>query len=225
MRIRTLLTLLAVAATTVFAVTVAFASGATSKATTASATVKISSKTVSGLGKILVASDGKTLYMFAPDKQKKITCFGSCAKVWPPVFLPKGAKLVAGAGVKQSLLGSDSDPKGGRVVTYNHWPLYGYLGDVKPGTAFGQDTNQSGGYWYVLSTSGAVIKHKASSGGGGGGGTTTTSSTTTVGGTTTTTTTTTTSTTMGGACPPGTSDADNDGDQSAGGPDDGDGCL
>lgn len=226
MKIKPLLTLLAVAATTVFAITVAFASGATSKASTASATVKISSKSVSGLGKILVASDGKTLYMFAPDKQKKVTCFGSCAKVWPPVFLPKGAKLVAEGAVKQSLLGSDSDPKGGRVVTYNHWPLYGYLGDVKPGTAYGQDTNQSGGYWYVLSTSGAVIKHKATSTSTST--TTTTSTSSTVVGTTTTSTTTTgtstSSTSTNGACPGGI-DSDNDGDQNDGGPDDGDGCI
>jgi predicted lipoprotein with Yx(FWY)xxD motif len=217
MRIKTLLTtVLAVAATTLFAVTVPFASGATSKSEKASKSVVISTRSVAGLGTILVDSKGRTLYMFVPDKQTKVTCFKSCATVWPPVFLPAGGKAVAGGSAKQSLLGSDKDSAGGRVVTYNHWPLYGYLGDTKPGTAYGQATNQSGGLWYVLSASGQVIKHKASK-------TTTTTTTTTStstggGGTTTTTSTSTTGT---AACV----DADNDGDQSGGGPDDGDGCI
>jgi predicted lipoprotein with Yx(FWY)xxD motif len=220
MRIKTLLTaLLAVAATTVFAVSVPFASGATAKA--AKSEVVISAKSVSGLGKILVGSNGKTLYMFVPDKQKQVTCFNTCAKIWPPVFLPAGAKLVASGGVKQSLLGSDKDKAGGRVVTYNGWPLYGYLGDVKPGTAYGQATDQSGGYWYVLSTSGAVIKHKASTSTTT---TTTTSSSTTAVGSVSTSTTSSSTSSSNGACPNG-QDSDNDGDQNDGGPDDGDGCI
>jgi predicted lipoprotein with Yx(FWY)xxD motif len=186
------------------------ASGATAKVATSS--VKISTRSVPGLGTILVNSKGQTLYMFVPDKQKKVTCFKSCAKVWPPVFLPAGGKAVAGGSAKQSLLGSDKDSAGGRVVTYNHWPLYGYLGDTKAGTAYGQATNQSGGLWYVLSASGQVIKHKASTG------TSTTTSTTT---TSTGTTTTGTSTSSNQPC----QDEDNDGDQNGGGPDDGDGCI
>ncbi len=220
MRIKTLLTsVLAVAAATVFAVTVPLASGATSKRENASNSVVISTRSVPGLGTILVNSKGRTLYMFVPDKQKKVTCFKSCATVWPPVFLPAGGKAVAGGSAKQSLLGSDKDAAGGRVVTYNGWPLYGYLGDTKAGVAFGQATNQSGGLWYVLSASGQVIKHKASTGGGSSTTTTTTSTSTGAGGTSTTTTS--TSTTGNSACV----DADNDGDQSGGGPDDADGCI
>jgi predicted lipoprotein with Yx(FWY)xxD motif len=222
MRIKTLITtLLALAATTLFVATAPFASGATSKGGNSSASVLVTTKSVSGLGKILVNSAGRTLYMFVPDKQKKVTCVAVCAKIWPPL---KGTKAKAGGSAKQSLLSTDSNPAGGRVITYNKWPLYLYLGDPKAGTANGQGLNMNGGLWYVLSPSGAVIKKKVSKGGGGGG-TTTTSTTTGNGTTTTSTTTTTTSTTMGGACPPGTADADNDGDQSAGGPDDGDGCL
>jgi len=216
MRIKALLTLVAVAVATTL-LTVPFASGATSKTVhKASATVSISTKSVPGLGKILVNSKGRTLYMFVPDKQKKVTCFNSCAKVWPPVFLPAGAKAVATGGAKQALLGSDKDSAGGRVVTYNHWPLYLYLGDTKSGVAYGQATSQSGGFWYVLSASGAVIKHKASTGGGGSGGGSTTTTTTT-----TTTAAGSTSTSGNTTC----QDDDNDGDQNGGGPDDGDGCI
>ena len=215
MRIKTLLTsFLAVAATApLFVATVPFASGASSKGGKSSDPVRVSARSVPGLGRILVNSSGRVLYMFVRDKDKKVTCVHTCAKIWPPLRLPKGAKPVAAGGVKQALLGSDSDPAGGRVVTYNHWPLYLYLGDTKAGVAYGQALNLNGGLWYVLSPSGALIKHKPHKGGG--------SSTTTTTSTTTTGTNTTTSTTTPSQC----SDADNDGDQNAGGPDDADGCI
>jgi predicted lipoprotein with Yx(FWY)xxD motif len=216
MRIKTLVTtLLAVAATTLFVATVPFASGASSKAGKSSVPVTVSTRSVPGLGKILVNSRGRTLYMFVPDKDKKVTCVSTCAKIWPPLKLAGGAKATAAGGAKQALLGSDSDPAGGRVVTYNHWPLYLYLGDTKAGVAYGQALKLNGGLWYVLSPSGALIKQKPHTGGGST--TTTTTSTSTTGTNTTTTSTTTT--------PSQCSDADNDGDQNAGGPDDADGCI
>src|ERR1700729_4373298 len=104
-----LTTVLAVAATALFVAIVPFASGAT--AGKASASVKISTKTVTGLGTILVNSKGRTLYMFVPDKDKKVTCVSTCAKIWPPLF---GSKGTASGAAKQSLIGSDKDPAGGR---------------------------------------------------------------------------------------------------------------
>ena len=176
----------------------------------AAASVTIKTRTLPGLGKVLISSSGRTLYMFAPDKDRKVTCTSAvCVNAWPPLFVKGGAKIKAGAGVKQGLLGSDKDSAGGRVVTYKGWPLYYFKGDTKNGVAYGQDIDLTGGYWYVMSPTGAIIKHKA---------TTTTTTTTTTSSTTTTGGTTTTSSS---AC----SDEDNDGDQAAGGPDDGDGCL
>ncbi len=123
-------------------------------------TVVISTRKLPKLGTVLVNSKGLTLYMFVRDKQKKVTCVSSCAAVWPPVKLPKGAKPVAKGQVKASLLSSDPNPAGGRVVTYNKWPLYTYLPDTKPGMATGQALNLNGGLWYVLAPSGKVIKTK-----------------------------------------------------------------
>jgi predicted lipoprotein with Yx(FWY)xxD motif len=217
MRIKTLVTtLLAVAAVTLFVAMVPFASGAASKGGKSSDPVTVSTKSVTGLGTILVNGSGRTLYMFVPDKDKKVTCVSVCAKIWPPLFLPTGAKTKAAGSAKKSLLGSDKDPAGGHVVTYNHWPLYTYVGDTKAGVAFGQGLNMNGGLWYVLSPSGAVIKHKATKGGGSSTTTTTSTSTTSTSALGTSTTSTGTST-----C----TDLDNDGDQNGGGPDDGDGCL
>jgi predicted lipoprotein with Yx(FWY)xxD motif len=123
--------------------------------------VTVSTRTVKGLGTILVNSRGLTLYMFVRDKQKKVTCTSaSCVALWPPLKLPSGAKAVAAGKAKKALLASDPNPKGGRVVTYNRWPLYTYAGDSKPGQTTGQALNLNGGLWYVLSPSGAVIKKK-----------------------------------------------------------------
>jgi predicted lipoprotein with Yx(FWY)xxD motif len=123
------------------------------------ASVRVSTRSVAGLGVILVDSRGRTLYMFVPDKRKKVTCVSTaCVALWPPLKLPAGAKPVAAGKAKQALLSSDPNPKGGRVVTYNRWPLYTYTGDTKPGQTTGQALNLNGGLWYVLSSSGAVIK-------------------------------------------------------------------
>jgi len=122
--------------------------------------VKISSGTIPGLGPVLVNARGRALYSFAPDSDKKVTCVSTCASVWPPAFVPSGQKPVAGGPVKQSLLGSDPDPAGGRVVTYNGWPLYTYVADTAAGQANGQALNLNGGLWYVISPSGEVIKKK-----------------------------------------------------------------
>jgi predicted lipoprotein with Yx(FWY)xxD motif len=122
--------------------------------------VRISTRKLPKLGTVLVNSKGRTLYMFVRDKHKKVTCVGSCAAAWPPVKLPKGAKAVAAGKAKAALLGSDRDPAGGRVVTYNKWPLYTYVGDTAPGQARGQALNLNGGLWYVLSPSGKVIRTK-----------------------------------------------------------------
>ena len=122
--------------------------------------VRISTRKLPKLGTVLVNSKGRTLYMFVPDKRKKVTCVRACAAVWPPAKLPAGAKPVAAGHAKASLLGSDPNPAGGRVVTYNKWPLYSYVADTAPGQAKGQALNLNGGLWYVLSPAGKVIRTK-----------------------------------------------------------------
>jgi predicted lipoprotein with Yx(FWY)xxD motif len=150
-------------------------SSATTSATTASGpasagTAQITTRTLPGLGTVLVNGQGRTLYIFEPDKHAKVTCTGGCATAWPPVKLT-GARATAGGGVKPALLSSDSDPAGGRVVTYHGWPLYLFAGDSSAGTANGQALNSSGGLWYVITPAGAVVTKKAGSGSGSGGST------------------------------------------------------
>jgi hypothetical protein len=81
------------------------------------------------------------------------------------------SKPTAGGTAKRALLGTDKNPSGGRVVTYNKWPLYTYSGDSGAGQSNGENQTLNGGKWYVISAKGVPVKHKLS--GGGGGGTTT----------------------------------------------------
>ena len=118
-----------------------------------------------GLGKILVDSRGRTLYLFRKDAGTKNACSGGCATAWPP--LRASGKPTAGGGAKASLLGtaprSDRKPQ----VTYDGHPLYEFQGDSKSGDTDGQAVTAFGAPWYVLSSSGADIT-TASSGGGNG---------------------------------------------------------
>jgi len=149
--------LVAALAATLAIVAVGWTGAANSRAAARhlAAAATVQTKKVGKFGVILVNSKGRTLYMFKPDKQKKVTCKGSCAAAWPPLKVKKGQHPTAGGAAHRKLLGLD-----GRVVTYNRWPLYTYVGDSKPGQTNGQAQNLNGGLWYVMSPSGKFItKH------------------------------------------------------------------
>jgi predicted lipoprotein with Yx(FWY)xxD motif len=138
-------------------------------AMTASASVaaktRVNVRTTS-LGKILVTAQGRTLYLFAPDKRGKSTCYGSCASYWPPLLVT--GKPTAGTGVKASLLGVTVRKDGKHQVTYNGHPLYAYVGDTAAGKTSGEGLDLSGGLWWVVSPAGTAVKNTTSSSGGGG---------------------------------------------------------
>ena len=114
------------------------------------------------------------LYIFAADKGGKSVCYGSCAKYWPP--LAASSRHVVGTGVKAALLGTTKRTGGSLQITYAGHPLYLFVKDSKAGQTSGQGLNVSGGLWWVMSPTGAVIKKTTPAA------TTTTSSTTTTGG-------------------------------------------
>ena len=146
---------------TALAVSVAFivpgtaATAASAPHPQAAASTRISTAH-SSLGTYLVGPNGHTVYLWTADSRNESACKDACAKVWPPVML-KG-KLVAGSGVKSSLLKSIPRTGGGRQVTYNGWPLYYYAPDTKAGLTKGEGSNSFGYPWYVLATSGKSIK-------------------------------------------------------------------
>jgi predicted lipoprotein with Yx(FWY)xxD motif len=116
-------------------------------------------------GKVLASVHGYSLYMFQKDKKGsgKSTCYGQCAKIWPPLLTTGGP--VAIQGVNKKLLGTIRRTDGKREVTYNGWPLYLYLPDRKPGDIHGEGANQFGAPWYLLNTGGNLVKPKSGGGG------------------------------------------------------------
>jgi predicted lipoprotein with Yx(FWY)xxD motif len=121
------------------------------------------------LGAVLVNSRGRTLYLFARDKNGKSACSGMCATYWPPAIVQ--VKPTAGAGVKASLLGTTLRADGRKQVTYNHHPLYGFALDKRAGQTNGEGTTAFGGRWWAVSARGSAVTKVAT-------GTTTTGTTT-----------------------------------------------
>jgi predicted lipoprotein with Yx(FWY)xxD motif len=119
------------------------------------ADVTLSVSSTPTLGKFIV-TDGWTLYMYPPDRQKAVTCtkVDECTQAWPPLYVSAGRHIIAGPGVKSDLIGSMAGD-GGQVVTYNHWPLYYYIGDRKPGVVNGQN---QGFNWFVIAPDGVPTK-------------------------------------------------------------------
>jgi len=134
----------------------------TSAAAASSSAATVKTGTVAGLGAVLENGQGRVLYIYTPDGKSGVTCTGSCASTWPPLQLTSGQTPMASGATQTSLLGSISNPAGGKVATYGGRPLYTYSGDSSAGTANGQGT---GGIWYVVSPSGAVITSTSGSSG------------------------------------------------------------
>ena len=103
------------------------------------------------LGRALTDASGRTLYLFAGDRANASTLSAAGRAVWPPFVTP--AKPHAGSGVLPAQIGTIA----GSQVTYNGHPLYYYVGDKQAGQTLGQDLNQFGARWYVLSGAGAAI--------------------------------------------------------------------
>lgn len=107
------------------------------------------------LGQILVNSKGRTLYLFAKDRNGKSACNGSCARFWPALLSQRNP--TAGSGVKPSLLGTTKRSNGRRQVTYNRHPLYTYVLDKRAGQTKGEGISAFGARWYVVSARGAAV--------------------------------------------------------------------
>ena len=140
------------AATLAMALATACGGSSSSPAATAAPTPTpsplVSTATAMVAGKsetILVDGKGMTLYYYLPDKGGQVTCTGQCAVAWPPLMLPSGQAKPTGTGLS-SALDAVNSPAGGKQVTYNRWPLYGWQKDQKPGDTTGQGV---GGKWFV----------------------------------------------------------------------------
>lgn len=113
-------------------------------------------------GRYLVDSQGHSVYLFAKDEGGESYCNGACAAVWPA--LETEAAPHAGPGVDAAALGTIKRNDGDMQVTYHGRPLYYYAGDAStPGSTKGEDVDQFGDSWYLVSAGGKSVEPAAGS--------------------------------------------------------------
>jgi predicted lipoprotein with Yx(FWY)xxD motif len=138
-------------------------SSAPSAASSAASGTTLKMTTLNGK-KVLTNAQGMAVYWFAPDTSAKSNCNSACLKFWPIVPGP----ATAGSGVTGPL--GVITTNGVQQATYDHHPLYTYVGDTAPGQIKGNALNASGGLWWVMTPSGAKVAAASSSSGGSSGG-------------------------------------------------------
>ena len=130
----------------------AAACGSKSAATSSGSNGKSSelgTRSISGVGTVLAAPNGFTLYHLKTEANGKIECTGGCASTWPPLIASSG-KVPAASSDVAGHLATIKRPDGSMQVTFDGMPLYTYAGDSGPGQANGQGV---GGVWFAVSTS------------------------------------------------------------------------
>ena len=111
----------------------------------------------SKFGKILVDSQGKTLYLFTADSAGTSACTDKCLASWPALTSDAAPTLGTGLDAEDFASITRAD-NGAKQVTFYGLPLYYFAGDTKAG-----DTNGQGlfGKWFVVSSEGKPIQSAA----------------------------------------------------------------
>jgi predicted lipoprotein with Yx(FWY)xxD motif len=105
------------------------------------------------LGKIIVDSQGKTLYYFANDIASNGTsaCNGQCAGIWPPF---NTSATTVSSPLDPADFDSINRADGSKQTTYYGWPLYYYSGDKNPGDMNGENFLK---IWFVIKPDESVL--------------------------------------------------------------------
>jgi predicted lipoprotein with Yx(FWY)xxD motif len=106
-------------------------------ASTSSTSDTVATKSVSGVGSVLVDSKGDVLYTNDQDSGSKIACMGSCQSIWVPLAAPSSGQPTSADSSVQAKL----DVEGGQV-TFGGKPLYTFVQD-SPGEATGNGVTDS----------------------------------------------------------------------------------
>ena len=89
---------------------------------------------------MMVDHKGMTVYTFDKDAGGKSMCNGDCAKNWPPMMAPAGAKAEG----KWTVIKRDD---GMMQYAYDSKPLYTFMKDEKPGEMKGDGMKD---VWHVV---------------------------------------------------------------------------
>jgi predicted lipoprotein with Yx(FWY)xxD motif len=153
--------ILAVAAIALIAggLTACGSSSSSTSSTTAQSTGggdTVSTKSVGGVGTVLVDSKGDALYTNNMDSGSKIACTGQCTTIWVPLDAPAGGSPTSSDSSVQAKLGVVKSPNGTSQVTFGGKPLYSFVQD-SPGQVTGDGVSDSFGgtsfVWTAATTS------------------------------------------------------------------------
>lgn len=112
--------------------------------------------TTSGsMGTYLIGTGGRAVYLWVADTHGRSRCTGACAQAWPPVTTR--SMPMAGGKVTSAQLGTIRRPDGSKQVTYDHHPLYYYVGDPGSGTTSGEGSDGFGARWWLVAPAGTPI--------------------------------------------------------------------
>jgi predicted lipoprotein with Yx(FWY)xxD motif len=137
----------------------------------------VATKSISGVGSVLVDSTGKVLYTNDMDTGSKIACTGQCLTEWVPLATPSGGQPSSDDSAVQAKLGTVKRSDGSSQVTLGGLPLYTFVEDG-PGQATGNGFADSFGgtnfVWTAATASGQAAPSSttttgSSSGGSSGG--------------------------------------------------------
>jgi predicted lipoprotein with Yx(FWY)xxD motif len=107
----------------------------------------------SELGFNLFDLSGHTLYRFEGDKGSVSTCYGPCAKAWPPALTEGKIRAVD---IPRKLVGTSKRKDGTIQLTYAGHPLYTHRGEGQSQSK-GNGVEDFGGTWHALRPSGADV--------------------------------------------------------------------
>lgn len=102
------------------------------------------------MGIMLFDLSGHTLYRFDGDKGSVSTCYGACAKAWPPALTEGKIRAVD---VPRKLVGTTKRKDGTIQLTYDGHPLYTHSGEGQ-GESKATGTTAFGAKWYALRRNG-----------------------------------------------------------------------
>lgn len=80
-----------------------------------------------GFGTVLASSNLQALYFWSKEPKGTIRCTGSCARLWPPLVVPKGARVSRTVPGIKGTFGTLRRPDGRRQLTHNGRAVYSYV--------------------------------------------------------------------------------------------------
>jgi predicted lipoprotein with Yx(FWY)xxD motif len=104
-------------------------------------------------GIMLFDLSGHTLYRFDGDKGSVSSCYGACAKSWPPALTEGKIRAVD---VPRKLVGTTKRKDGTIQLTYDGHPLYTHSGE-RQGKSDANGVTDFGAKWFALRRNGEDV--------------------------------------------------------------------